>query len=730
MRRQESNRWCAPVQALVGFWAVALLCADSSAQVGLMDVTNRYDLARDVQVEEAGRTVHTYLNRVDAYLADEKWSEAVDTIRQVMEDSGDRLLPISSNRYVTTRTYCHLKLVDFPPQALQLYRDLVDPVAGRWFESWEAHRDRAALERIVDEAFVSSWGDDALAAFGEALFQEGYYAAARAYWLRMLPFEPPEGTPRTWLSFPDTDRDLAEIRARLVMLTVFEGRIDEAESQLAQFDRLHPGARGRLGGREVMLAEGLRELIQESRVWPAPPLQADWLTFAGSPQRHREVIEPAAVGEVVWRQTIELPDKPVRLRMEPREPAVAEDSPAPLSLHPVLSRDLLFLNNQIEILGFEAATGRPAWGSGTRAVFRDPLHDTIEGGVLEPGGIGTARHTMTIADHRLYARMGSGVTTLSQQPGRARAVNYLVCLDLQSQGRLLWKAVPEDGWAYEGAPLVCNDDVYVTMRRSDIRPQAYVACLDARTGTRRWLRFICAAETPSRGIFSEVSNGLLTLVGDALYFNTNLGAVAALAARDGRIRWLTTYPRALKGSLFEPATHWARDLTPCLADRGTLYVAPADTPYVFALAADNGQMLWQSSEKLADVVHLLGVSNDCLIASGPKLYWIKSQGKDAGRVKSHWPQGHEYIGYGRGVLTRKHVWWPTRTDLFIFDKESAQLVRRIDLVPRGVCGGHLLVANGMLVITGGDRLTTLASESHPVTPGDGLAQHGRQLGSP
>lgn len=724
MRRREPNRFCALCPVLGGFWAVLVVCATVDGQVGWMGVTHSYDLSSDVQVEEAGRTVQTYLDRVDAYLADGKWGEAVDSIRQVMEDSGGKLLPVSPNRYVTTRTLCHLKLVDFPPEALRLYRDLVDPVAGQWFESWERGGDRAALERIVDEAFVSRWGDDALTALGEASFQEGHYARARAYWQRILPFEPPEGTSRTWLSFPDTDMNLAEVRARLIMLNIFEGRVDEAESQLVQFDRLHKNARGRLGGRDVVLVEGLKALIQESRTWPHVPQDSDWRTFAGSPLRHREVVEPRAVGEVVWQQTIRPPnvDEPVSLFAQPRGPVIAEDQPAPLSYHPVLTENLLFLNNQIEILAIEAASGQAAWGSGTRTVFRDPLHGTLAGGVLFSDGMGTVRHTMTVADQRLYARMGSGVTTLSQQPGRARPTNYLVCLDLRSQGRLLWKAVPEDGWAYEGAPLVRGDDVYVTMRRSDIRPQSHVACLDARTGARRWRQFVCAAETPSRGIYAELSNGLLTLDGDTLYLNTNLGAVAALATSDGRIRWLTTYRRALKGDLLRPAEHWARDLTPCLADRGTLYVAPADTPSIFALAADNGQLLWQSSADLADVVHLLGVRDECLIASGRKLVWIHASGSEAGSIKALWPQGHEQIGYGRGLLTRDHVWWPTRTNIFVFDSQSAQPVRRIDLAPRGAGGGHLLVAAGQLVITASDRVTAFAAESLPAEPDSSLAE--------
>ena len=137
MRRRESNRTLAPflafltpIQAFGSFWAVIALCASAHAQIGPMEVANRYDLADEVHVEEAGRTVRTYLDRVDVYLADGKWSEAVDSIRQVMEDSGGKLLAVSPNRYVTTRTLCHLKLVDFPPEALGLYRDLADPIAG------------------------------------------------------------------------------------------------------------------------------------------------------------------------------------------------------------------------------------------------------------------------------------------------------------------------------------------------------------------------------------------------------------------------------------------------------------------------------------------------------------------------------------------------------------------------------------------------------------------------
>ena len=79
--------------------------------------------------------------------------------------------------------------------------------------------------------------------------------------------------------------------------------------------------------------------------------------------------------------------------------------------------------------------------------------------------------------------------------------------------------------------------------------------------------------------------------------------------------------------------HWNRNLNPCLFDRGRLYVAPADNPRVYAFDAFTGQILWpgrhsdhatgtQVQDPLDDVVDLLGVCGDHLIAGGHRLYWI------------------------------------------------------------------------------------------------------------
>lgn len=712
MQAERTCRFASMPVVLLTVCGTLFRCALGSAQVGGIGISSQYDLSASIQIEEAGRTVETLLDRVDAYLVDGKWNEAVDTIRQVMENSGDKLLPVAPRRYVNARMACQLKIAGLPPEALERYRSLVDPIAGQWYEAWQTSGERAWLEKIVSEAFASSWGDDALLALGEIAFEAGQYAVARACWLRILPFQPPAGQPRTWLAFPDSQLDLASVRARLVLLTILEGDTEAATLELAEFAKLHPGAAGHLGGKTGDLAETLRTILRESQEWPDLPEPADWLTFGGSPKRHRDALRPVA-GPVAWEQPLWPPDRsaPSLSFLGPVRPAVAENAAAPLSYHPVSLGGLVFVSNGSEILALDARSGKPAWGEGGAAIFRDRLEGADEKQPPLATAIGTPRHTLTVADGRLYARMGSQVTSHPQGPGSTGGRGYLVCLDLKSQGRLLWKTASEDQWAFEGAPLVRGDDVFVAMRRNDIRPQAHVACFDARTGLLRWRRFLCAAETPSRAILPEITSGLLTLDGDSLYYGTNLGAVAALAASDGQIRWLATYPRALRGDLQKLASHWARDLAPCLADRGALYIAPADSPYLYAFAAADGQLLWKTAERLDDVVHLLGVSNDCLIASGKKIYWIEKSGPSAGRLRTHWPSGHEQIGFGRGLVTKNQVWWPAREDIFVFDRASGQMVRQIALSPRGAGGGNLLVAGGRLLIAASDRLVALADQS-------------------
>ena len=55
------------------------------------------------------------------------------------------------------------------------------------------------------------------------------------------------------------------------------------------------------------------------------------------------------------------------------------------------------------------------------------------------------------------------------------------------------------------------------------------------TGRLKWRTKLCSGTTPGAGDIDEISHVLLSFDSGVIYCNTNLGAVAAVAADDGRI---------------------------------------------------------------------------------------------------------------------------------------------------------------------------------------------------
>ncbi len=173
------------------------------------------------------------------------------------------------------------------------------------------------------------------------------------------------------------------------------------------------------------------------------------------------------------------------------------------------------------------------------------------------------------------------------------------------------------------------------------------------------------------------------------------------------MQWITCYARAKTGDLNQRSAHFYRDLTPCIYDRGRLFVAPADTERVFALDASSGMVLWETS-LAKDVVHLLGVAGDNLWASGDKLWWINAA---TGKV-SFWPEGPRPRAGGRGTLAGDKVYFPTQASIHVFDQRTGREQQEIRLTPeRQTTGGNLVAAGEYLLIATSNELVVLSRNS-------------------
>jgi outer membrane protein assembly factor BamB len=552
---------------------------------------------------------------------------------------------------------------------------------------------------------------------GRGILSDEASAALVRFWKsRRFPF--------TRLGYPGTTFDRAEIRARLILVSIMEGSIERARGELEALAQLHPGATGRLAGRKVNFAETLEAMATAAENWPHVEATDQWSTFAGTYARSKTATRNLDLGKLAWEPIVlgealaadSANSRAYSLRR------IGEDAQRLMSYHPLVVGDLVLVNNQSQIFAFDLKTGAPAWPADAERPKGEIYADEnarLAGGRVHRG-LGVPRFTMTATGGKLFAHMGSQVTSHPLEAYESRSGGYLVCLDLEAQGRLVWKPdgriLPDDEkWAFEGAPVVDGANLYVAMRKSDVRPQAHVACFDVETGRRRWRSMVCSAETPGGGQVPEITHNLLTFNQGTLYYNTNLGVVAALSARDGRVRWATLYPRAKKAGpdgQDKRTAHFYRDLNPCVYDRGKLLVAPADCESIFALDAGSGEMIWETRLP-EDVVHLLGVGAGNLLASGDTLWWIDVEG---GKVLKRWPDTTP-LGHGRGILMGDQVVWPTGGELYLLDQDAAGRGSAprppIALSERQAAGGNLVAARGLLLIATPDKLFAFHQQGQP-----------------
>ncbi len=699
----------------------------SPAEVPTVDSQTEGDL---VQVKELIQT--------------EQWEEAVELLRRLVEAESRGVVPVlpgRRDRFVSLREYGHRQIANLPAEALDLYRRRVDPLAEQWYAAGKDRRDRQLLERLVDEMFCSSWSDDALMALGELALQRGEYEAARIYWERISPLaRGPLGRPmwlmlcdvdleanweelyrlrrpeeQLWLAYPGSQISLADVLARLVLVSIHERSFRRAEVELAALDELFPDAQGRLGGRTVAYGRRLRELLTEARDWPVAAPSPDWTTFAGGFRRTRQRRPAPVVAGMAWDEPIALPKQPpadVQLAafgFPGRR--IAEDRDTPLSYHPLVVGDLLLFCDNEKIYAFDRTTGKPVAGEdGVVHQLSEPVPRRLLTGTRRAG---SRRFTMTAHDGKLLARLGETVVDRATGVG-ARSRERLIGKALDRKGWLtLFDIKLQDtAWRFEGAPVSDGENLYVALRHLDVVPQTYLASYDTHSGRLRWRTKICSASSfLPRGV-EQVTNNLVTLAEDTLYYNTNLGVIAAVAASDGSIRWLTRYDRSSEQDPTQRAAFLSRDLTPCVYYQGIVIAAPADTPNIYAFDAATGALHWKC-DIAVDAVHLLGVAGGNLIASGDRLWWIDV---DWGRVAAGpWPESrHAGVrGYGRGSIAGERVYWPTQGgEVLVFDvapprDPPVQPRERIELSRYGASSGNLVIAGDSLIIAAAQKMYAL-----------------------
>jgi outer membrane protein assembly factor BamB len=409
---------------------------------------------------------------------------------------------------------------------------------------------------------------------------------------------------------------------------------------------------------------------------------------------------------LLWEQDLPSGRLPLMER-----PCPALTDPGPLSIFPQTWRDLVFVNDARTVRALRLSDGTPAWPTGKPddlgIIYSTPAPDAE----LDLPTVGIPRYTATVANGRYFARLGLPIVTAGTRSLRVSEAP-LICLDLeQGEGRLVWSVRPQDAfpvadWTFTGAPLVVADRAFVAIRRPAPQIEIGLACLDVGNGELVWQQRVCAALEQAPDSYHLVDHELLTYGNGLVFHATGAGAVAAVEADSGRLRWIVTY--ASHSTDLAVMSDDARSgLLPPVYHGGQLFVGANDSPDLTALDAGTGVVLWKRRAP-GLVVHLLGVVDGMLIAAGDQLWGIAAATGDvAWRVGYDDPAG---FGYGRGAIAAGRVYWTTHEELYVVEAATGAIEQRVPLpMSAGRSGGNLVVAGETLLIARPNGLDALGA---------------------
>ena len=640
----------------------------------------------------------------------EKWSEAIQMYQRVIEQYGNKLAALPAREqdvdrsgdfvlYVDDRWYCHRVIAKLPAEAREIYRKRVDGMAERWYQQGASTRDLASLRRVVDQAFCSSWGDDALELLGDLAFQDGRFGEALAAYGRLVADHPEDASA---LVHPDPSVDLARVAAKKLLCRAAAGENPPGPADLKDLATRYPGASGKLAGRTGAYAEIVAESLGSDHLGPAHEPDNRWPTFAGSFQRTKLVPGPIDVGSMQWRVDLEKVSPGRGQAFNPRGGFGGSQVNAPqdrlLAFHPIVLGEQVIVCDGARVLAYNLNDRPPAdtEASALRVVapvWKYPADDDLQVPQARHTSPGIPRYTLTAFGNRIYARLGSQSAAYSSGMG-SRGSSSIVALDWSTQGKLLWEQSsttlslpnrPPDKnnnrtLSFEGTPVADGDSVYVAVTDRREQTATYIVCFGAESGAVRWIRYVGAASPEGDnnvgfigGMQASVTSPgdfnhrLLSLEGPTLYYQTNLGALAAIEAATGSMLWVASYPRQ------EPSQFGAgseRDLNPAVVHEGRVFIAPSDAESIFAFDSQSGRLLWKS-DRIADDIklsHVLGVAKGRLVATGNRvvLFDVKT-----GELRHAWPDsGKALDGFGRGLLAGDKIYWPTQNEIQVLDQQQ------------------------------------------------------------
>lgn len=645
----------------------------------------------------------TLLSRAREGTDRQDWKLAVDSLQRIIELPGDHILTTTTTKYESARQHAQRQLAALPPDGLRTYRLIYDGEAAAIYRRALEQHDEAALRRLIDRAFLTSYGDDAALTLADWMIDEGRFLEA-ALMLRLIQDV-----------YPDSNLPAWTVPLRLAVCMAGLQRPDQAGSLL---DSLESGKN--LPGDALARIRQVREYLGRASGEPSSDVEYGWPMAYGRSWRDGNMspVEPTFISHLPWKIVLPVPAPKSGI-------GAMEEYAAGRRLLPAaeITTDgrVIVVKSGANLMGLDRDTFDPLWTTRSEQersdlVDLDP-RDTSFGLQPVPGFMLERQTDDRFASspqiRRLYhdsvgnqVCLAAGLAVTVEWPGdppdtlaarRDRIVrrhsmpmagsaqsnpNFIVAYSL-ADGRRVWSSDTTAGphalgpVEFLAAPIAVGNLLLAPGRVND---DLYAVLLDPRTGQiDRHIYLAGTGGAPFDSLYA-----CTPCAADGLVFiPTGRGVLVAVDVAGWSIRWAIRYDQDSA-----PVNEVGWLPTPVMAAADALLLAPPDADDLFCFDRATGALRWQAPRDNALYV----------LAAGDGLVWMVGEDVtaldlDSGRQAWTVSCG---IPAGRGARSGDRLYLPTQTGLFVLDARTGEFARDrcVDVPP-----GNLLAYQDALYVS-------------------------------
>lgn len=661
-----------------------------------------------------------------------RFTRALEIYREVLRANsdtdpnvGNRIFQVAPGRYQGVSEFVRARLRGFPPDGKQAWREARDvAVRGQLKKITSRVTDDAIkkLDAVYADDYLATDAPRALELAADLDFERGEVEAAVERYQRLV------------LDHPGM---AGSVHPKLIVALSLAGRPEALRELIHSMKQIQPEAGILIAGRELspdaMLALAILRQRQKDRDGSRGALGAS--RGAHSPQFSlgEHLWSHSAIGRVISSR----PRTTRALGLETTRPGRSSGLASPH--YPVVSDNQVVMSSadQLQVLSLDDGSellGRPL------QVLEPTAYAETNDRVIYGGTVHRELYAAPFVERVLNEEYWRGIPIKVNIPMRK-----LVAFDTNTWKRL-WdhtESLADSDLEYASfpcPPAAQRGVLYSSAFLVRGFVQSWVAAFDARSGKTLWRTWLCSGQVEQTMFGEHAVEPLcspVVVANETVYHITSFGAVAALEAKTGRIRWITEYDqievKAAKGYYPSEREIGWHNTPPVLVDLGdhggrVLVTTPLDSDYYYAFDADRGGMLWNYPRN--GLEYLVGTTGGRVILAGEDRVVAHDvrTGKHVWEVELRPPlvPRTELIS-GRGTVTDKLAFIPLRSRVLPIEVASGKVLAATAWRDH-TDGGNLFATKDKVMVCSPTQLHTHANRDLRPRDQDGEADTEEESG--